>query len=93
MADHVPDDEDNRDMLGHDITDEEEGAMKTVFCDLCGQQLTDEEVDGSVRMPSEHGTLTMSPIVYIEHRDRLDVCWRCLAERILAVAPPRQASL
>jgi hypothetical protein len=64
--------------------------MKTVFCDLCGQQLTEKEVDGSVRMPSERGTLTMSLLPYIEHRERLDVCWRCLAERLLAVAPPRR---
>ena len=67
--------------------------MKTVFCDLCGQQLTDQEADGSVRMPSERGTLTMSPIVYVEHRERIDLCWRYLAERLLAVAPPRWPSL
>jgi hypothetical protein len=63
--------------------------MKIVFCDLCNQQLTEEEVKGSVRMPSERGLLTMSLLPYIEHRDRVDVCWRCLAERLLAVAPPR----
>jgi hypothetical protein len=64
--------------------------MKTVFCDLCGQQLTEAEVKGSVRMPSARGTLTMSLLPCLDHRERLDVCWRCLAERLLAVAPPRQ---
>jgi hypothetical protein len=48
--------------------------MKTVFCDLCGQQLTEAEVEGSVRMPSERGTLTMSLLPYLDHRERLDVC-------------------
>jgi hypothetical protein len=92
MADPVLSCEGNLDRLGHDITDEAEGTMKTVFCDLCGQQLTEDEAETRLRMPSERGTLTMSPIVYVEHRDRLDVCWRCLAERILAVAPPRRPS-
>jgi hypothetical protein len=41
-----------------------------------------------IRTPSERGALTMSPIVYVEHRERIDVCWRYLAERLLAVAPP-----
>jgi hypothetical protein len=64
--------------------------MKTVFCDRCGQQLTEAEVEGSVRMPSERGTVTLSLLRYLDHRERLDVCWRCLAERLLAMAPPRR---
>jgi hypothetical protein len=64
--------------------------MKMAFCDLCGQQLTEAEAENNLKMPSERGTLTMSPIVYVEHRERLDVCWRCLAERLLAVAPLRR---
>jgi hypothetical protein len=63
--------------------------MKTVWCDLCGQQLT--EVEGSVRLPSDRGTVTFSLLPYLEHRERLDVCWRCITERLLAVAPPRTA--
>jgi hypothetical protein len=27
--------------------------MKTVFCDLCGQHLTEAEVEGTVRLPAE----------------------------------------
>jgi hypothetical protein len=64
--------------------------MKTVFCDFCAQQLTEAEVKGSVRMPSERGTLTMALLPCIDYGERVDVCWRCLAERLLAVAPPRQ---
>jgi hypothetical protein len=64
--------------------------MKTVFCELSGQQLTEAEVEGSVRMPSERGTVTMSLLPSLDHRERLDVCWRCLVEQLLAVAPPRR---
>jgi hypothetical protein len=67
--------------------------MKTVFCDLCGQQLTDAEVEGTVRLPSEHGELLMFPQVRLASGRKIDACWRCLAERLLAIAPPRRASV
>jgi hypothetical protein len=64
--------------------------MKTVWCDLCAQQLTEAEAKGIVRMPSERGTLTMALLPCLDYGARVDLCWRCLAERLLAVAPPRQ---
>ena len=63
---------------------------KTVFCDLCGQQLTDAEVAGTVRLPSEYGELLMYPNVRLLDGRTIDACWRCLAERFLAAAPPRR---
>jgi hypothetical protein len=63
---------------------------KTVFCDLCGQQLTEAEVEGTVRLPSEHSELLMFPSVRLAGGRALDACWRCMAERWLAVAPPRR---
>jgi hypothetical protein len=63
--------------------------MKTVFCDLCRQQLTEEEVEDTVCIPSAQGLLTMYPMIYLDNR-RIDACWRCMAEQLLAVAPPRQ---
>jgi hypothetical protein len=61
--------------------------MKTVFCDFCGQQLTAAEVKGIVRMPFERGTLTMVLLPCLDYGERMDICWRCLAERLWAVAP------
>jgi hypothetical protein len=62
---------------------------KTVFCDLCGQQLTEVEVEGSAHIPSAVGELRMYPMIYLDNR-RLDACWRCMGEQLLAVAPPRR---
>ncbi|HEX2279097.1 MAG TPA: hypothetical protein VHN13_18540 [Candidatus Tectomicrobia bacterium] len=64
--------------------------MKTVFCDLCGQQLTEAEVDGMARFPSEHGELRFYVAAPFLDGRKCDVCWRCVGERLLAVAPPRQ---
>jgi hypothetical protein len=62
---------------------------KTVFCDLCGQQLTEVEVEGTARISARQGELTMYPMLYLNHT-RIDACWRCMAEQLLAVAPPRR---
>jgi hypothetical protein len=74
--------------------------MKTVYCDLCGQQLTEAEVEGTVHLPAEpqqpwwqqDDSLVMYPSLCIRRLSGrpLDACWRCVAERLLAVAPPRQ---
>jgi hypothetical protein len=76
--------------------------MKTVFCDLCGQQLTEAEVEGTVHLPAEpqqrwwqqDDGLVMYPSLCIRRLNGrpLDACWRCVAERLLAVAPPRDTS-
>jgi hypothetical protein len=62
--------------------------MKTVFCDLCGQQLTEAEVEGTVRLPSRLGELRLYPSVRTGDGRAPDVCWRCLIDRWVAVAPP-----
>jgi hypothetical protein len=65
--------------------------MKTVFCDLCGQQLTEAEVEGTVRLPAMHGypagELLMWPQIRLRSGDALDACWRCMVEQLLALAP------
>jgi hypothetical protein len=71
--------------------------MKTVYCDLCGQQLTEAEVEGTVRLPVEPnqrrwGTgeeLLMFPQIRRTGGGAVDACWRCMAERLLAIALPR----
>jgi hypothetical protein len=73
--------------------------MKTVFCDLCGQQLTEAEVEGTLRLPDEpqnpwwqpDDRLVMYPALSFRRINGkpLDACWRCIAERLLAAAPPR----
>jgi hypothetical protein len=64
--------------------------MKTVFCDLCGQQLTEAEVEGTVHLPLEPGEVVMFPQIRRLGGGQIDACWRCLAEQLLAVAPPRR---
>lgn len=72
--------------------------MKTVFCDLCGEQLTEAEVEGTARLPAEPGQrwwrqddeLLMWPQIRRKSGGALDACWRCIAGRLLAAAPPRQ---
>lgn len=73
--------------------------MKTVYCDLCGQQLTEAEVEGTARLPAEPRhpwwqageRLVIYPSLSIRRLSGrpLDACWRCVAERLLAAAPPR----
>ena len=73
--------------------------MKTVFCDLCGQQLTEAEVEGTARLPAEpqqrwwqqDDSLVMYPSLCIRRLNGrpLDAYWSGVAERWLAVAPPR----
>jgi hypothetical protein len=73
--------------------------MKTVFCDLCGQQLTEQEVEGTARLPAEPQQSWWQPdealVIYPSLSIRrlsgkaLDACWRCVGERLLAVAPLR----
>jgi hypothetical protein len=73
--------------------------MKTVYCDFCGQQLTAAEVEGTACLPAEpqqrwwqeDDALVMYPALCIQrlYGRPLDACWRCVAERLLAVAPPR----
>jgi hypothetical protein len=65
--------------------------MKTVFCDLCGQQLTEAEVKGTARFPSEHGELLFFVAApRLANGNTFDACWRCVGERLLAVAPPQR---
>jgi hypothetical protein len=64
--------------------------MKTVFCDLCGQQLTEAEVEGMVHLPSLAGKVVMFPQIRRLGGGPIDACWHCMAEQLLAVAPPRQ---
>ena len=62
--------------------------MKTVFCDLCGQQLTEAEVEGTARLPAEpyhrwwqpDDELVMYPSLSLRrlHGRPLDACWRCV---------------
>jgi hypothetical protein len=81
----------------------EEDPMKTVYCDLCGQQLTEAEVEGTARLPAEphqrwwqkDDELVMYPSIAIRRLNGrpLDACWRCVAEHLLAVAPPRPSGV
>jgi hypothetical protein len=48
-------------------------------------------VEDTVRIPSAPGELTMHPMIYRGHK-RIDACWRCMAEQLLAVAPPHEPS-
>jgi hypothetical protein len=72
--------------------------MKTVYGDLCGQLLTEAEVEGTVRLPAEphqpwwqqDERLLMFPQIRHTSGGPIDACWRCMAERLLAVTPPRQ---
>lgn len=75
--------------------------MKTVYCDLCGQLLTEAEVEGTARLPPEprqrwwkpDDELVMFPQIRRRGGGALDACWRCMAERLLAIAPPRSPAL
>ena len=64
--------------------------MKTVFCDLCGQQLTEAEVEGTVHLPSLAGKVVMFPQIRRLGGGQIDAGWCCMAEQLLAVAPPRR---
>jgi hypothetical protein len=66
--------------------------MKTVFCDLCGQQLTEAEVEGTVRLPSRLGELRLYPSVRMSDERTPDICWRCLIDHWAAMAPPCDTS-
>jgi hypothetical protein len=63
--------------------------METVYFDLCGQQLTEVEVEGTVHLPSLEGEVVMFPQIRRLGGGQIDACWRCMAEQLLAVAPPR----
>jgi hypothetical protein len=75
--------------------------MKTVYCDVCGQLLTEAEVEGTVQLPAEphqpwwreDERLLMFPQIRRTSGGPIDACWRCLAERLLAIAPPRSPAL
>jgi hypothetical protein len=62
--------------------------MKTVFCDLCGPQLT--KAEGTAHLPSEGGEIVMFPPLRRVGAGPIDAGWRGMAEQLLAVAPPRQ---
>jgi hypothetical protein len=64
--------------------------MKTVYCDLCVQQLTEAEVEGTAHLPSVAGKVVMFPQLRRLGGGSIYACWRCMAEQLLAVAPPRQ---
>jgi hypothetical protein len=72
--------------------------MKTVYGDWCGQLLTEAEVEGTVRLPAEpqqpwwrpDERLLTFPQIRRTSGGPIDACWRCMAERLPTVAPPRQ---
>ena len=61
--------------------------MNTIFCDLCGQQLMEVEVEGTPHLPSVAGEVVMFPQLRRLGGGSIDAYWRCMAEPLLAVDP------